>query len=340
MDTFAQLPSDDKQPYFEVAAAKLGLSQDIIEKDFWVCWTLNKLFSSTSCRDALLFKGGTSLSKVYKLIERFSEDIDISIDKSYFGYTLENDPESAPSKKKQRQSLANITADCSEFVQGTFLAELKTIFSEVLSTCNDKWKIEVDASDADGQTILFHYPSVGILQISDYINQYVKIEIGARSDHWPAADNVITPFIEESSPGVLHHPQVRLKALSAERTFWEKATILHKFAHFPEDKTIPERQSRHYYDFHKLLCSDISNNAANNLELLARVRDHKNLYFRAAWANYATANKGTLKIIPGQRALSAMESDYNKMSEMFYGDKISWSEIIDKLASFEASFNV
>lgn len=158
MDPFAQLPSEEKQPYFEVTAAKLGLSQDIIEKDFWVCWILNKLFSSASCKYDLLFKGGTSLSKVYKIIERFSEDIDISINKSYFGYTQESDPETAPSKKKQQQILSNISADCREYVQNTLLTELKTIFSEVLSSHNKAWKLEIDADDADGQTLLFIIP--------------------------------------------------------------------------------------------------------------------------------------------------------------------------------------
>lgn len=339
MEKFAQMKSAEKRPYFEVAAAKLGLSQDIIEKDFWVCWTLNQLFSATSCKNDLLFKGGTSLSKVYRIIERFSEDIDISINKSYFGYENENDPERAPSKKKQQLVLSNINSDCKKFVQDRLFSELNSEFVNALSGLDEHWKVEIDLDDNDGQTILFHYPRASLSQFNNYVSQIVKIEMGARSDHWPSNESYIIPFIEETSPGALENPVVKLKALSLERTFWEKATILHKYSHFPDDKNVPERQSRHYYDFYKLLCSNISESASSNLELLARVREHKELYFKAAWANYSTAVKGKLRLIPQKRVLSAMENDYHKMSEMFFGEIVEWHEIIEKLKEFQTIFN-
>lgn len=163
--------------------------------------------------------------------------------------------------------------------------------------------------------------------------------MGARSDHWPAEEQTIYPFIEEVTPNTLLNSSVSIKTLSAERTFWEKATILHQFAHFPEDKNVPERQSRHYFDFYRLLNSIIKNSAVIDLTLLERVVKHKLIYFTSTWANYETARKGSLTLIPDNRVLKLIENDYEKMAEMFYGEKIQWSEILDTIQQFQYYFN-
>lgn len=339
MDIFACKSAEERQPFFQLAADKHALSEQIIEKDFWVCWTLKVLFSLPEINNHLIFKGGTSLSKVYKLIERFSEDIDISINKAFFGFINDKDPEKAQSNKKQKELLKCLSNECRIFVQNDFIQMLEGAFSKILGAPGNQWKIEIDQSDPDGQSLLFHYPALNLKNSKTYIRQVVKIEMGARGEHWPASNHHITPMLEEVLPNTINASSIPIVALDAERTFWEKATILHMFSHYPEDKLIPERQSRHFFDFYKMLHSEARQSSVNDLKLLARVVEHKSIYFKSAWANYKSARQGTLKIIPNERVLRAMELDYYKMSEMFYGTKISWDEIVRHLNEFEITFN-
>ena len=145
----------------------------------------------------------------------------------------------------------------------------------------------------------------------------MKIELGARSDHWPVSMNKISPYVAEILPAPFNEMEGEVRVLNIERTFWEKATILHKYAHYPDHKTVPERQSRHFFDFYSLLNSDGKIRALANIDLLEKVSGHKNIFFKAAWANYLTAKKGSLKLIPQDKVIKAMAADYKAMSEMF-----------------------
>jgi len=336
MDRFINLSEDNRKAAFLKAKGEIGLSEDIIEKDFWVCWTLKELFLLDEIKDNLTFKGGTSLSKVYGLIKRFSEDIDISVERSFLGFIGEREPMNV-SKKKAKKLIEELGEECQKFVQNDLLNKIDSIFTKKLSKMGD-WKLEIDDDDNDGQTILFYYPKM-TKDESGYIRPVVKIELGARSDHWPVSMQNIFPYIVEIMPEDLSDMTAKIRVLNVERTFWEKATILHKYAHYPEEKTVPERQSRHFYDFYCLLNSRAKERALANIDLLEKVIEHKSLYFRSGWANYATAKKGTFKAIPEKRVLDAMEKDYSAMSEMFFEEVPTWEEIIDVLKSFEDEFN-
>ena len=287
----------------------------------------------------LIFKGGTSLSKAYKVIERFSEDIDISIDKKYLGANGESDPEIAPSKKKQQALIKKLSATCKSFVQTELIHKLKQTFSQSLGSTNSPWSIEVDTTDVDGQSILFYYPSQKKNTLNSYIKPAVKIELGARGAGNPTNLCPITPFIEELIPDILTEKSVQIKTLAAQRTFWEKATILHMYSHWPENKILPERQSRHFFDFYKLIQSDIKNLAISAPKLLTRVAEHKKIYYRAGWANYDSAAKGTLCLTSNQTVLKILEKDYKKMHAMFYGNEVKWGIIISGIKNFENEFN-
>ncbi len=119
----------------------------------------------------------------------------------------------------------------------------------------------------------------------------------------------------------------------------EKATILHKYSHYPNDKNVPERQSRHFFDFYCLLNSVGKTRALENEELLEKVAAHKNIYFKAAWAQYLTAKKGSLRLVPEEKVMKAMEADYKAMRDMFAGDVPSWDTIIKLISAFEKDFN-
>jgi hypothetical protein len=191
MDDFCRLPSAERRPYFETAATNSGLPIGIIEKDFWVCWTLKRLFSLHGIDEHLIFKGGTTLSKVYGVIERFSEDIDISIDRQVLGFEGVRDPEKTESTKKQRKLIEELASACRQFVTIRLLTDLRDSIGNAMGTMKG-WDIVVDDNDPDGQTLLFHYPIVETTNEA-YIRPSVKIEMGARSDHWPAHEHSVTP---------------------------------------------------------------------------------------------------------------------------------------------------
>ena len=118
------LTQDERELFFRTAADIQNIPFEIIEKDFWVVWILGRLFSLEKVRPYLTFKGGTSLSKVYRLIDRFSEDIDLSIEREFFGFGTPNNPENAPSKKKQNLIIENLSQACTNYVQNDMLNEL------------------------------------------------------------------------------------------------------------------------------------------------------------------------------------------------------------------------
>ena len=338
MDDFAKLPAAERKPYFETASANDGrMGEHIIEKDFWVCWTLKRLFVMKSLDGHLIFKGGTSLSKVFKVIERFSEDIDLSVSRELLGFSGDKAPEKAKSAKKRDQGIEDLSNACREFVLKKLHPELKRTIKATLGSPKD-WKLEIDSSDGDGQTLLFEYPAAS-KPAGGYVVPVVKIEMGARSDHWPAHQHVVRPYLAEQVTGVLVAPDTLVKTLDASRTFWEKATILHSFAHYPDTKTPAARQSRHYYDLFKLLQTKHPGEAVADLGLLARVAEHKSVYFRAGWAKYEEAKRGTLKLMPGERLAGIMKRDYEQMQEMIFDVAHTWEDILAAIEEFETKFN-
>ncbi len=338
MYSFIKLPSKEQQQLLTLASEKFSLNEHVLEKDFWVCLTLNQLFQINSLSQHLTFKGGTSLSKVYNVIKRFSEDIDLSIEKGFFGYCNEKDPENHSSNKKRKTLIKELASDCSNYVKQDLLPTLNNQLQTVLPK-NLVWNLLLDENDPDQQTILFEYPRLNRNPRSQYIKKEILIEIGARSEHWPVSTKKIIPYLAEVFPNEFVNANTSLKVLNIERTFWEKATILHSFSHYPAEKNIAERQSRHYYDLHCLLKSEYKEYCQNEISILKRVAQHKSIYFRAAWAQYEDAKPGSLKLIPKKETIEAMERDYNQMKEMFFSSPPEWSEIIQTIQEFENEFN-
>jgi hypothetical protein len=326
----------EREFYFETAAEETGIPFAIIEKDYWVVWVLDKLFSLPDLKDYLTFKGGTSLSKVYGIIERFSEDIDVSIEKEFFGFSNDNDPEKAVSKKKQRAGINNLSYACSKYVKNNLILTLGNAISDQLRL-QEGWHLEVDDLDSDGQTLQFKYPSS--TDSHGYIRPSIKIELGARSEHWPVSRHRIQSYTKTSLKEKITEPDIWVKVLEAKRTFWEKATILHQYAHLPKDKKLPLRISRHYYDFFCLLNSEIKAVALAEQGLLNRVASHKSIYFASAWANYSAAKKGSLKLSPSPMVMDELKKDFELMKDMFFGRIPEWKNILEHIKEFEIFFN-
>ena len=311
----------------------MDLAAHLAEKDFWVCWTLKHLFSIPYLHEHLIFKGGTTLSKVHGIINRFSEDIDLTIDRKAFGF--EEDPEKASSKKKRDRLIEKMAAKCGSYISGELYDILQEKFNAFLAGVT--WGMTIDTDDPDGQTLLFYYPTV--FPASEYNQPVVKLEFGSKSDLWPTEESRVVSYAAEHFSKMFEKPDCKVIALSAERTFWEKATILHQVAHWPEDKPLLPRYSRHYYDLAMLADSDFSKTALDDLTLLDRVVEHKIMYFRCGWASYHTAKPGTFKIIPSDKILSELKKDYTLMEPMIFGDIPAFDDIIDKLTSLEQRIN-
>lgn len=342
MNSVARLPVAEQAILFRETARRRGLAPLIIEKDFWVCWTLKHLFA-LPLGQHLIFKGGTSLSKVFHLIKRFSEDIDISISREILGFGAENDPEAAPSKKQTQERIDDLQEACEQKIASELIPSLRAAFAGILGDPSEgasefTWQLEVSS---DPQTLLFTYPREqdSTFLPTNYLKPVVRIEVGARSDHWPADDYSIIPYAAEEFPSYFETPTCQVKTLEAERTFWEKATILHAEYYRPETSPKADRISRHYYDLYQMAKSPYAEKALSKLDLLERVAKHKQIFFRCAWARYSEACPGSLRLIPSSERLPALRADYGRMEEMFFEDIPPFQELLDTLQELEKRIN-
>lgn len=337
MDKFVSLDVKDKRAYFEVAAANLNIMPQLVEKDFWVCWILKVLFSLPEVGGHLTFKGGTSLSKCYNVIKRFSEDIDISIERSFLSKAKTIEPDKKKSNKENQKRLKELQTVCKTKIDEVIVPSLKQAIGAMLPD-KKEWKIELDAEDPDGQTALFTFPHAMISKAESYVRSSVKIEFGARADHWPVEASTIVPYIV-NVPGERVVEGVSVRVLAAERTFWEKATILHMIYNYPTEKNVPPRMSRHYYDISAMADSPIYKRALENISLLKTVAEHKALFFKANWAHYEEATPSGLRLLPREYQMSALKNDYRQMQQMFFEEPPTFDQIIEKLRGIEKEIN-
>jgi hypothetical protein len=338
MDLVAKGSARQRGQLFETAGARHEphLDAAIIEKDFWVCWTLRRIFDVLRFRPHLIFKGGTSLSKVYRAIERFSEDVDLSLSRRDLGFADDRDPEQAGiSKKEAQRRLDALVAECQGAVRDKLVPELRRDFAAVLGTSG--WSVDLDP--ADPQTVIFTYPSTEVSGFRPYVRPAIRLELGARSDDWPAADADLTPYAAETFPDVFAVRSCRVRTLAAERTFWEKATLLHAECHRPPDKLSRERLARHYYDLHRLAQQPIADQALAQRDVLERVIAHKSFFFAQGWAHYDTARPGTFRLLPAAERLEPLRRDYRDMAAMIFGEAPEWDDIVRGLTELEERIN-
>jgi len=331
MRQFISLSQPEKNELIIRASSKLHISPVLVEKDFWVSWLLNKIFQHEISKD-ITFKGGTSLSKCYGIISRFSEDIDLTIDRKIF-----NNPENEKSlsNKGLQRLIESNDKHASDFVNQTFKPTLEGIFTIELGKVG--WKITPDEDEP--KNLRFYYPS-GITTTNDpYVKQSILIELGVRGEINPHETKTVISYMENAFADILEPEIAEIRTLSPVRTFWEKITLIHAENHRPREKSFGDRLSRHYYDLHLLIKDGIANKAVSNLALLSDVIDHKKKYFRAGWAQYETAIPGTLSIVPNPYLQEVLEKDYAQMQHMLFGDKPEFQTIIESLKGFEETVN-
>ncbi len=338
MKSLAQLSDKERALYWRTYAERKGVPAFIVEKDFWVCWLLGRIFATPHLGAECVFKGGTSLSKVFHAINRFSEDIDLGLSPASLGWN-EADLDEAPSTSQRQKRAKQLQADCAAAVEKRFLPELNAIATACLGPCHgtDHWlRFELDAA-SQSPVVLFPYPRA--VPSGSYIAPLVKMEFGSLTDQRPIGTHTITPLVAELAPDGFDDFRVDVVALEIERTFWEKATILHAEYHRPASQPMRDRFARHYADFAALWHHPGGRAAAARLDLLERVRTHKSRFFTSSWAQYATAVSGTLRLAPPDTRLSELRRDYTAMGPMFLSSPPSFDAILDTLREAENTIN-
>lgn len=340
--TFLSLPEQDRRDVFAAAAVRLDTLPSYVEKDFWVCLVLDLLFNGLADRHPkLLFKGGTSLSKAFGLIQRLSEDVDLVVNRGDLGFANERDP-TAPGNlsNKQRQSLfKDLMRVCSGYVLGDLKATLGKLIGDIADGC----RVVPDEEDADGQTLLVQYrtlyPSVGVT----YVNPRVRIEAGARSGLEPSLNRNVVPYVADDLPDWSLNV-AGVEAISPERTYWEKLLILHGLhCGYRDTQRLPrdrDRISRHYYDAAMITATETGQSALSNIDLLHAVRDHNLIAFRQAWKRFDQAVPGSVRLVPQPELRAVIERDYRAMQGMILGDLPEFEWVMDLLQRAQATIQL
>ncbi|MCD8309351.1 MAG: nucleotidyl transferase AbiEii/AbiGii toxin family protein [Clostridia bacterium] len=330
MRKIALISDNERSALFRNTATKMGLPEAIIEKDFWVCWMLDYLFHRSPWKNNIAFKGGTSLSKAYNLIERMSEDIDLILDWRVLGYS-KDEPWAERSNTKQDIFNKEANRRTEEFLKNTFLP---SISDDVAKELQNGVNCYIDESDP--QTVIFEYKhnftDLSILPV-------IRLEIGALAAWTPAAIKPITPYAAMQYGKLFEQPVTEILTVLPERTFWEKVTILHREANRPDGSNIPVRYSRHYYDLYCMANSSVKQAAFTNIPLLEKVVDFKKKFYRCPWAKYEDAKVGTMKLMPQQRHIATLKNDYNHMKNMIFGKCPEFEEILAQIAELEKEIN-
>jgi nucleotidyltransferase AbiEii toxin of type IV toxin-antitoxin system len=324
MRKIADLGETERRELFAETATKKGITSAAAEKDFWLCWVLMVIFEHSDLSKILKLKGGTSLSKCYNLIDRFSEDIDLILD---WTVLTRDDPNENRSKNQQNKFNEKLDELSVLYLENDFLPVLE---AEIKLYCN----AEID--EGNGQIINIEYPQVFSNQ---YLRPQIKLEIGPLASMVPFDNFSVKSYAAEVFPDLFELGQTNVTAVKAERTFWEKVTILHAEAHRPVDKAQPPRYSRHYYDVFKMLGTDIAQNSLNDPRLLEDVVSFKNRFYPRTWAKYDLAEVGTFKLVPNDMRIKSLRGDYAQMQEMIFGTYPDFGLIISELSLFQNKLN-
>ena len=326
MQNFNKLTKENKLNIFNQVSAKSGLPPYAIEKDWWVVQTLRIIFEMDISQH-LVFKGGTSLSKAWGLIDRFSEDIDLILDKSILGFSEIN-------TKKQVKTLRSVSKS---YITNIFYPALNNAFDEAgLNSVS----IQMDkTTENDPVQIGIYYPSV--TPHAGYVKPRVLIEIGSRSLLDPFRIRAISSFIFDQFPdqGFADQP-IQIPSVNPERTLLEKIFLLHEEFQKPKDKISAEHLSRHLYDIEKLMNTQYAELALKNKDLYQEIVVHRKLFFSMADVDYSLHQPQTINPIPPDEKLKDWENDYKELCEnMIYGDKLSWDELLSRITALKKRIN-
>lgn len=323
-------PETSKRGIFEAVAEEQRLSPEAVEKDWWLVLALDLVFSM-SCGQAIVFKGGTSLSKGWGLIQRFSEDIDLVLDREFLGFSGELG-------KNQRDKLrkASVRYALEEFAPELEQAFIQMGFPEVKVV-----PLEPKSSDNDPVKIDIYFPKLTVAD--SYLKPGLQIELGARSLREPFSEVPIQSLVSRSpnfkNTDFADDPIV-VPLVNPERTFLEKIFLLHEEHQRPKENQRVDRLSRHLYDIFQLESTAYKDKVLGDSTLFNLIVAHRERYSRVSGVDYKLHRPELIRFIPPDKVLPAWEKDYQLMQEsMIYGESPSFTQLIASLAEFQSQLN-
>ncbi len=337
---FLALAAIDRRDVFEAAAEAFDTLSTYIEKDFWVCFALDLLYNGLpQGHPRLLFKGGTSLSKAYRLIQRFSEDVDLVVFKEDLGFSGEKDPSSLTISNKCRRRLAeDLKKEASTYILG----RLKKDLSQTIALIAPDVRVVAAKDDRDGSTLLFQYPSLFPHENTAYVQPRVKLEGGARSALDPHQMRIVKPYIAkilsdwDFSVG-------NILTIDPQRTFWDKIMILHGWScGYRDEQRLPDdrqRLSRHYYDVAAIYQDEIGKTAIENTALREDVLRYTKLLFNRGWMKLDEAVPCSLRLVPQGDLRKALKRDYLAMQGMILDNAPAFPDILAAISALEIEVN-
>lgn len=331
MKNWTELTRDERLTILSNVAEAKGIVENAVEKDYWVSMSLRAIFSLTYS-NAFVFKGGTSLSKGWDLIERFSEDIDLAIDRKYLGYT-----EVATKSKRTK-----LRKDSKKFIYDIFSNDLtENIKQSGLSECCKVFVPETLVSDLDPVIIFIEYDSVLQNKIK-YIPERVKIEISCRSLMEPFEKIEMRSMIEDAYPEEeFSLPKTAVPTVVPGRTFLEKIFLLHEEFTRPNGCTHLERITRHMYDIVKMMDKPFAIKAMNDKTLYEEIIAHRKQFTAWSGLDYTTHSPQTISFVPPEHIETALRDDYRQMQTGFiYGDAPSFDEIMEQMRELQSRFRM
>lgn len=321
MDGFLSMPDEDKRRLFEETQRHVKIPVESVEKDYWVCFALRELLLIDPWGRHLTFKGGTSLSKAWRLVERLSEDIDIVVSRGELGFAGENSPERAKSNKQQKARVEEISKRCLAVTRDELLPSLRRRLEYILPS-GQAWDVRLDAV---GESILFDYPTV--TGTPQYIPKTVKIELGARSDVEPSERRTVMPFVTEYFPQATGAGGFDVPSVSPTRTLLEKAFLIHE--EHVRNRPVKARLARHFYDLWCLAKRGVGSQAAGDKGLFKRVAGHRSIYFRVGGVDYKALVPGELRLRPATERMPEWKEDYDRtLASMVYGEAPEFAEVL------------
>ena len=329
MVKWISVPTETKVNAYEQISEVTGMSAFAVEKDWWVVQALTIIFEMEDAKH-LVFKGGTSLSQAWKLIDRFSEDVDLAIDRSFLGFSGDL------SKKK----ITDLRKEASKYTSGAFLNELKIKFEE-RGLIDVRFRlVETTESDQDPRIIEIYYPNV--IPTPGYLEPRVQIEIGCRSLKEPFTIQSFASLVDEHYPSMdFALPAIQVPTVNPERTFLEKIFLLHEEFQKPSDKIRVDRLSRHLYDVVKLSKTAFMEKALTDKELYETIVIHRHKFTRISGVDYNLHQPKSINPIPVEEVIESWGKDYNTMIEqMIYEENpLSFDETIDELTKIKTKIN-
>ena len=323
MSRFTDLQENDRIKYIDGLTLEYNLSTVAVEKDWWISAVLRALFALPYAEN-LSFKGGTSLSKCYNLIERFSEDIDIAVYREFLGFG------GSLSKTQINDKLRR--AACSFVREKLQFDVAKELENQGIKTNLFSVTVNITSvSTTDPEIVEVHYKS--LFPESSYIKPIVKLEIGGRSMNEPLRKVALQSFIDEAySSHFFAEKPFEVNAVVPERTFLEKICLLHEEFAKPQELMRTERMSRHLYDLERMYDAGIAEKALSDKQLYQNIVEHRRIFIGLKGFDYDTLSPETINIIPPEHALAQWQKDYETMREtMIYGESLPFDKLIEKI---------